>query len=292
MPRNPVLRLWPELTVALLLTAALVLVLVRQGGERTEALERAREQQAQASQVAARQGTPSGTQAAALLSFPPAEPASGRALTAALGPERLLDARHLAPLVVAWYAGVAPASLDRPTALLLAASTARVLGSEEGVRYSVSGFAEQSLAGLESLRAALEARCGDCAPPPGALPTAELPLPPSLRGERVARSASPQATADSELGQLVASVRRGGQVPAETWQRAGFCGMAALELARAGRVEALDSLLEAAVSGPTAMDRIAALHAAMSLEEPDTWPEGPARERALAVRYELESGSR
>jgi hypothetical protein len=288
-------RSWPELVVALLLVAALVLAPLRQRRARADARAEAQALVARGVEAQALWPGPYAAQdAPELLAFPPPDSAAGRALVAALGPERLLDARQLAPLVVAWYAGVDPAALDEPTLLLLAASTARVLGSEEGATHSASGFARASLAGLEPLRAALEARCGACAPAPGPLPAAQLPggLPPSIQGERMARSADPEAVPREPLGALVGSLRQGGQAPPAAWEQPGHAGMAALELGRAGRTEALDRLLEAAVSGPSALDRLAALHAALWLVQPESWPAGPARERGLALRYELEAGSR
>jgi hypothetical protein len=90
----------------------------------------------------------------------------------------------------------------------------------------------------------------------------------------------------------VAAVRMGQPVPERAWSAPGHCGMAALELARAGRTDQLPRLLEASVRGPSALDRIAALHAAMQLEPPGRWPEGPARSRAEAVVQVLGSGTR
>jgi hypothetical protein len=284
MPSTWSARPWPELAVALLLGVALVVVPLRQRAHQAEALEQARD-------LAARDRA-GGEDPASVLAFPPADPTAGRALIATLGPARLLEARHLAPLVVAWYAGADPVTLDEPTLLLLAASTARVLGSEEGATHSASGFARASLAGLEPLRAALAARCPECVPPPAPLPSAQLELPPSLQGERVARSASTEASAESELGMLVGALRRGEAPPDDALSRAGYCGMTALELGRAGRVDQLEWLLEASERCPSALDRLAALHAALWLVQPESWPAGPARERGLALRYELEAGSR
>jgi hypothetical protein len=102
-------------------------------------------------------------------------------------------------------------------------------------------------------------------------------------GERIVRSGAPTAEPATELGALVAAIRRGTEPPAVTWEQTGFCGMAALELARAGRKDQLDALLHASVHGPSAMDRLAALYAAALLVPADRWPAGAARERAAQV---------
>lgn len=295
MPRSWPLRSWPELAVALLLLASLALATLRQHRASSDARVQAEALTARgATAKALWRGAIAAEDARELLAFPPSDPGAGRAVVTALGPARLLEARHLAPLVVAWYAGEDRASMDEPTLLLLAASTARLLGSEEGASYSVDGFARASLAGLESLRSALVSRCGGCAPTPGPLPPAALPggLPPSVLGERMARSADPEALPSEPLAALVGCLRQGNPAPPAAWELPGHAGMAALELGRAGRTDQLGHLLEASVSGPSALDRIAALHAAMWLEDPETWPEGLARERGLALRYELEVGSR
>jgi hypothetical protein len=229
-----------------------------------------------------------------LLARPPVDPEDGRALVARLGPERLVGSPELAPLVVAWYAGVDPAGLDRETLSLVAVSTARLLGARDDPRRSPAELAEEALAGLELVRGALERRCGDCAPAPGALPPVSPDVGESaaIQGERIARAASPELEQASELGSLVGDIRRGEPVPDRVWERAGFCGMAALELGRAGDEGALPALLRAAEDGPTAMDRLAALYGAASLVDAASWPEGPARERATALGWVQGAGSR
>ncbi|MFH1465423.1 MAG: hypothetical protein ABIO70_13630 [Pseudomonadota bacterium] len=218
-----------------------------------------------------------------LITNPPADPEWGRLLVAAVGPDRLLGVAQVAPLVVLWFADQDPATLDEPTLLLLAESTARLLGADvTGTHEGRIENATRALAGQEALRAALEARCGACAPTPAALPGPSDPgrLPASVEGEHLARSGAPTRESTSELGAMVGIIRRGGEPPADAWERVGFCGMAALELARARRVDQLEALLHAAVHGPAAMDRLAALYAAAALRPPSTWPRGPARNRA------------
>lgn len=227
-----------------------------------------------------------------LITNPPADPEQGRRLVAAVGPDRLLGVAQVAPLVVLWFADQDPATLDEPTLLLLAESTARLLGADvAGTHEGRVENATRALAGLETLRAGLEARCGTCAPAPAPLPEPREPerLPASVEGEQLARSGAPTRESTSELGAMIGIIRQGGEPPAAAWERVGFCGMAALELARAGRVDQLDALLNGAIHGPAAMDRLAALYAAAALRPPGTWPQGPARNRA--ERLELLQGA-
>jgi hypothetical protein len=222
---------------------------------------------------------------AELLSFPPADPEAGRALIEAVGIEPLLGAPQLAPLVIAWYSGVDKSQLDEPTLRLLALATSRALGSFEGLAVEGGTASQAALAGLEPLRSELAGRCEGCAPEAAPLPppAPTTQLPPSIQGERQARSAAPDREPVDELGALAGTIRRGGEPPAEVWNSVGACGLASLELARMGRIDLLDPILRAAIEGPSATDRMAALHAARTLVHPRGWPQGPARERAAQL---------
>jgi len=297
MSGRAIQRWWPEAAVGLLLIAALVWAPLRQHQQRQDALERARALEQRGAELhgaAVAVTADDSARVRELLSFPPMQRQPGRALLDAMELEQALEQRHLAPLVVSWYAGVELSELERDELLLLAAATARLLGSEEGAEHSLLGFASQSAAGLEDIRRALEARCGGCAPEPGVLPATTIPggLPPSIQGERRALGRAEPPDPVEPLAELVAAVRTGQPVPEQAWSTPGHCGMAALELARAGRTDQLHELLELSVDGPSALDRIVALHAAMQLEAPASWPEGLAKERALAVVQELGSGTR
>jgi hypothetical protein len=220
-----------------------------------------------------------------LLSFPPTDPREGRALVALVGPERLMLAYQLHPLILSWYAGEPLEAMSQGELRLLALITARFLGTSDAASMDGSVASQQAVQGLERFRRAAVQACVDCegqlTPLPLGAPVADLP--PSVQGERSLRSASPDQEPTSELGRLVATVRGGGQASPQVWDQVGFCGMVALELARAERVESLPQLLEAAVDGPSALDRMAALYGAALLVDPAAWPPGPARERALAV---------
>ncbi len=290
---------WPAITVGVLLLVVLSWAPLRRHQLEQRAKEEARlrldqAERALAALPAVLAGEADRQVEDALLTDPPTRPDQGRALVQALGSERLLDARHLAPLIVAWYAGRDLASLDDAELALLAASTARLLGSDEGADTSTADFTVQSLAGLSRFRDALAARCPGCAPPPSVLPPIGTPagIPPSIQGERIARSSVPEGESSGTLGSLVGAIRRGQAVSPYVWDRTGACGMAALELARAGQGDQLEPILRAAVHGPTAMDRLAALHAAMRLAPPSDWPPSEARERGMALDYELGAGTR
>jgi hypothetical protein len=220
-----------------------------------------------------------------LATYPPAEPATGRALMAAVSPRTFLTVTAPAPLVLAWYAGQDPGALREHELLVLASATARLLGSGEADRERPEAFARRALAGLRALRDPFEERCGACAPSAGPLPAASAPggIPASVEGERIRRSSAPGREPASPLGALVGAIRLG-EVPRDIpWAQAGRCGMAALELARAGRIEALPEILAAAATGPTPMDRLATLWAAATLSDPATWPAGAARARARTL---------
>ena len=69
----------------------------------------------------------------------------------------------------------------------------------------------------------------------------------------------------SPLTHVVIRVRDGGSPTPEEWQMRGVAGMAALELARAGRVDSIPVLLARAETAPSRADRIACLWAARQL---------------------------
>ncbi len=229
-----------------------------------------------------------------LLSFPPPDPETGRALVALLGPEQLQDVPQLGVLGVTWFADQPLDGASQAELSMRALGEARCLGSFAGLVVDGEGAALRALAALDRYRQAAAEGCEDCSMEPGPLPGAGpgFRLPPSIQGERLARSAHSQPA--GALGALVGSVRAGGDPPQAAWDQVGACGMAALELARVGRRAELSRMLNAAVDGPSATDRLAALYAASILEDPERWPAGPARQRAerLGLVQGASAGSR
>ncbi len=106
----------------------------------------------------------------------------------------------------------------------------------------------------------------------------------SVSAERLARGGPGTIDHGAPRGALAAAIRRGEPVPPDTWSTAGLSGLAALEVARAGRTGDLDAVLELAVSGPTSSDRLAGLWAAMALAPPERWEAPEARARAEVLQ--------
>jgi len=119
--------------------------------------------------------------------------------------------------------------------------------------------------------------------PPDADEAGVAPLAVSVSRLRLA--ALPPTTAASEAAVMAALAARGQPVPAAAWTHVGVAGLVALEAAAAGRQDLLLPVLDAAVSGPSASDRIAALFAALRLAPVSRWP--PAHPAvALAARVD------
>jgi hypothetical protein len=121
-------------------------------------------------------------------------------------------------------------------------------------------------------------RCGDCAPPTTPLPpvhdlmsVTHLRVDPlgapstAIAVEREQRAVLASPIEGSPLTQMVTRVRSGGSPTPEEWQMRGVAGMAALELARAGRRDSVPVLLARAENAPSRTDRIACLWAARQL---------------------------
>ena len=210
---------------------------------------------------------------AAALEVPPPDAARGYALVQAIGAPAFRAGRDPGERALHLVGWGPPPLPTVETLQAWAVATATMLGG--------SGDGTASVAGLEQVRRQLLALCGDCAPATGDIQPPDPLASAALDGERLARQADPDLESASPLAQVVARVRRQEPLPPEVWQTPGLCGMAALELARAGR--GLDEILDAAVHGPTESDRLAALHAALRLADPESWEPGEARERATRL---------
>lgn len=162
--------------------------------------------------------------------------------------------------------------------LILLLSAVAVARGEMRARSALAGQAERVRAAPlpEGLGPRMQALGLDAMvhAPPGTLPPSA-----SLDADL---SALRGADAVTPAGRALREARRG-QLAPEVWAEPGLCGLAALELGRTGRSEALPSLLEAAAQGPSATDRLMALYAATRLAPPERWPPGAARERALTL---------
>ena len=64
---------------------------------------------------------------------------------------------------------------------------------------------------------------------------------------------------------LVADIREGKTLPEQVWSTKGMAGMAALELARSNRIDAIETLLVQMDHAPSATDRVAMAYAALRL---------------------------
>ncbi len=153
------------------------------------------------------------------------------------------------PAAVALVAARAehPLGKMKPAELLaLAAATGTLLGlPPDGEHRDPADL----LAGQETLRLAMVASCADCAPAAanmvgaidafGARPTSA-----AVVAEAMARGSAPGVDASPPLGEVGVAIRRGGTPILDTWTTPGVAGFAALEAARAGRVD-----LAAAIRG-------------------------------------------
>ena len=169
-----------------------------------------------------------------------------------------------------------------PTAAL---ATAYFLGMEipeEPAHFAM--VAEEALSGLDPWFTEHTSRCESCSTRAMPFPILDKPvdgitLEPGQRTsssvrvtvERYKRSVVNPPTPSQPMIDLVRRIHAGDLPTDEEWQTPGLCGMAALELAAAERVEAEAYIRQAAESGPSATDRIAALWAMrlMGQEHPD-----------------------
>ncbi|MCP4804964.1 MAG: hypothetical protein GY913_16870 [Proteobacteria bacterium] len=150
---------------------------------------------------------------------------------------------------------------SRDGARVRAGAVASLLGSP---RYDLepAAWSERALAGQMDLR---EAWAPEIEPLPFIETTAEFP-PDSVPAfaERMVRSGVDEPA--SELALVAARIRRGDPISADLADQPGVAGLAALELARAGRDEALPLVERVAVYGPTSSDRLAGLYALERLQ--------------------------
>lgn len=195
--------------------------------------------------------------------------------------------------VLSWYAGIDPDLLTSSELLLIATVTSPFLGNPvEG-----ESTPRTVIAGMESLRAALQRKCGACAPAPDVLKTySHAPFPASIavaaevgrRGTGFANDPAPP------LGQLAVSLRKGEAPPQNALERPGEAGLVALEWGRKGEKEHTKELLWMAVHGPSATDRIAALSALLRMypeeEQWKGWEGLPGAEQAKGRAMLLLSG--
>ena len=176
-------------------------------------------------------------------------------------------------------AAVGPQAVPNPTIPLVAISTCSLLGIElpddEEFFHELMGL---STGAIRPWRHELLSRCGECAPPTTPLPpTQDLhsvthmkPNPLGARNiaiaaERERRSVLANPTNQNVLAHMVSRIRNGGEPSMEEWNLRGVAGMAALELARMDRKEAIPTLLKQAENGPSRTDKIASLWAARQL---------------------------
>ncbi len=188
--------------------------------------------------------------------------------------------RHVAAAAWGVRAGpLAPAAVDAG-----AWSTALLLDVPPAPPGTEATAARDAALALLGWRERLGQACLACVTGPGALPPGTVTLEPSaaLLAERSARSLLPVHDDASATTRLIAELRRGAPVPDEAWNRVGHAGLAALELARAGRTEAVPQLLTLASDGPSGLDRVAGLYALARLQAQGHAPAIPAGHPAAA----------
>ena len=166
---------------------------------------------------------------------------------------------------------------------LISVSTASFLGveiEEEPEIFRILG--EQIIGSLNPWREALAQRCGDCAPPPASFRAPAEPLHAGSQGldprgttgisiavERYRRTVLPIIARPSPMAAMVKRIREGGAPTAREWSTPGLAGMAALEIGARGEVKWIPALLQAAKTGPSGTDQIAAMWAARHLGSQD-----------------------
>ena len=170
---------------------------------------------------------------------------------------------------------------DIPTQVmpLISISTASFLGVEiadDPEVFQVLG--DQIVGSLNPWREAMAQRCGDCAPPAMPFPAPAEPLsagdralkPRNTTGvsigvEQRRRTVVPMLHRPTPMQAMVIRLRTGGAPTAAEWATPGLAGMAALELSARGDRRWIPPLLQAAQTGPSGTDQIAALWAARNL---------------------------
>lgn len=98
------------------------------------------------------------------------------------------------------------------------------------------------LAGQETLRQAMAEKCGDCAPAAANMLSAphgfgDRPTSAAVAAEALARGGELGVDPMAPFGGVGAAIRRGEDVDEGVWAMPGVAGFAALEAARAGRVD-------------------------------------------------------
>jgi len=226
-----------------------------------------------------------------LIALPIADARVGPIWAHALGNRSWLQGppgRHVA--AASWLAR-APAALLTPEVLTLSAWSLSLLLDlpPPDDPDQAEGQARAAASALRVSRVPLEARCPSCVDPGAQLPSGWVARERSaaLEAERVVRTGPGAVGELSPTGGLAARLRAGEAVPGDTWQQPGLAGLAALELARAGRTDALDGLLTLAAEGPTGLDRVAGLYALARLEAEgrvaDLPPDHPGTVRLRAL---------
>jgi hypothetical protein len=176
-------------------------------------------------------------------------------------------------------AAVGPKAVPLAAIPLVAISTCSLLGME--LPDDKDFFQElMSLAtgAIRPWRYELLRRCGDCAPSTTPLPPTQdlhsvthIKLNPlgarsiAIAAERERRAVLASPVQESVLAHMVSRIRNGGDPSSEEWNLRGVAGMAALELAKMDRKDAIPMLLAQAESGPSRTDQIACLWAARQL---------------------------
>jgi len=161
----------------------------------------------------------------------------------------------------------------------VALSTASLVGMEiSNLEAEFKEMEHAVLSSLEPWHSELRKRCGACAPLSQPYPAIMVTTQPSviappgidapsidLAAERLRRSTQPPLEDNAPLVTLVADIREGKTLPEQVWSTKGMAGMAALELARSNRIDAIETLLVQMDHAPSATDRVAMAYAALRL---------------------------
>ncbi|MGB0638768.1 MAG: hypothetical protein ACPGTU_05520 [Myxococcota bacterium] len=176
-------------------------------------------------------------------------------------------------------AAVGPQSVPNEVIPLVAISTCSFLGMElPDEEEFFTELLALSTGAVRPWRYELLRRCGDCAPPTTPMPPTQdlhsvthIKLNPlgarniAIAAERERRAVLASPVQQSVLAHMVSRIRNGGDPSDEEWALRGVAGMAALELAKMNRQDAIPTLLNQAEHGPSRTDRIASLWAARQL---------------------------